>query len=260
MKPSFIHNDHPLNTCMVQAKTVERSIELFRAGLADGCDAFGFQYEKLEKELHTEECVKKIFAEAKGLPIYVTSYRHSANDGLTDEELLDTLLDLVGWGATIADVMGDYFHREPGECTTDAEAVEKQKEAIRRIHAAGGEVLMSSHTFKFMTTEEVMKIALAHKERGADISKIVTAGNTPEEEAENLRTTAILKKELGIPFLFLSGGTNNRIHRTMGPLLGCNMWLTVHEYDNLATPSQPPVVVAKNIWETFNYNPADYKI
>ena len=55
MKPSFINNDHPLNTCMVQAKTVERSIELFRAGLADGCDAFGFQYEKLEKELHTED-------------------------------------------------------------------------------------------------------------------------------------------------------------------------------------------------------------
>ena len=111
MKPSFINSTHPLNTCMVQAKTVERSIELFRAGLADGCDAFGFQYEKLIPEQHTEECVKKIFAEAQGLPIYVTSYRHSANDGKTDDELLETLLDLVHWGATIADVMGDYFHR-----------------------------------------------------------------------------------------------------------------------------------------------------
>ena len=58
MKPSFINNAHPLNTCMVQAKTVERSIELFRAGLADGCDAFGFQYEKLIADDNKDLCLK----------------------------------------------------------------------------------------------------------------------------------------------------------------------------------------------------------
>lgn len=47
---------------------------------------------------------------------------------------------------------------------------------------------------------------MEHKRRGADISKIVTAAENMEQQIENLRITNLLKQELGIPFLFLSGG------------------------------------------------------
>ena len=69
----------------------------------------------------------------------------------------------------------------------------------------GAEVLMSSHTFKFMKTDEVLRIVTAQQERGADVAKIVTAANSEEEELENLRTAEKLKYELDIP-LPLPGG------------------------------------------------------
>ncbi len=47
----------------------------------------------------------------------------------------------------------------------------------------GAEVLMSSHTFKFMKTDEVLRIVTAQQERGADVAKIVTAANSEEGEA-----------------------------------------------------------------------------
>ena len=48
----------------------------------------------------------------------------------------------------------------------------------------------------------------------------------------------LLKENLKIPFLYLSGG-NSRITRRIGGALGCCMYLCVHEYDELATTSQP---------------------
>lgn len=83
----------------------------------------------------------------------------------------------------------------------------KQKRLIDKIHGMGKEVLISSHIYKFTEAEKVLEIAYAHQSRGADIVKIVTgAGN--EEKIENLRITNLLKKELDVPFLFLSAGTH----------------------------------------------------
>ena len=42
-----------------------------------------------------------------------------------------------------------------------------------------------------------------------------------------------------VPFLFLSGGTHNRLHRTLGIRLGCALALCVPEHDVLSTKSQP---------------------
>lgn len=95
------------------------------------------------------------------------------------------LLEGLRMGGTLADVMGDVFDRSPDELTRKPEAINRQKKLIDEIHEMGKEVLMSSHVLRYAAAEEVLEIAYEHQKRGADISKIVTAANNEDEEAEN---------------------------------------------------------------------------
>jgi 3-dehydroquinate dehydratase len=114
-------------------------------------------------------------------------------------------------------------------------------EFIDEVHKRGGEVLMSSHIKQFRSAERVVEVALAQQRRGADIVKIVTGAETQEEELKNLEICHLLKKELNVPFLFLSGGKYSYLHRTIGPALGVCMWLCFQEYDE-TTYAGPPLL------------------
>ena len=94
---------------------------------------------------------------------------------------------------------------------------------------------------------------MEHKRRGADICKIVTAANTVEEEIENLRIANMLKKELGIPFLYLAGGENHTILRRLGTKLGACMALCVVEHDECATKAQPLLSHMKKIRDELEF-------
>lgn len=251
--PTFLGHDRPLITCMVQADNAARAIELINIGNESGCDAFGYQIEVMPHEVRDEATIKTIFSHMQNKPIYVTNYRSKNNKGISDEELLNGLFFLRKCGATLIDITGDLFSPHPIQLTEDADAITRQKEAIAQIHDMGGEVLMSSHVMKFTPAEEVLRIAVAQQERGADVAKIVTAANTEEEESENLRITSLLKKELRIPFLFLSGGSHTQLHRTMGPMLGCCTWLTVAEHDQYSTKQQPICRNIRAISDHFNW-------
>jgi 3-dehydroquinate dehydratase len=251
-KPTFLHQNKPLITAMVQATNPDDLIHLVRTAAFDGADAYGFQFEKLERKYQNEETVKNIFATMAPRPIYATNYRVAFNQGKSDEELAEGYLWLCDMGATLIDVIGDLYSPSQYEITRDPVAIEKQKALINQIHAKGCEVLMSSHTHTFMSTEVVLDIAREHQARGADISKIVTAANSEEEELENLKTATVLRRELDIPFLFLSGGTHNHLHRSFGPMFGSCMWLTVPLYDECATPSQPLLRSIRAIKDNFD--------
>ena len=151
--------------------------------------------------------------------------------------------------------MGDTFGKAPDELAKNPIAVDKQRKLIEEIHNMGKEVLMSSHLYRYAKAEEVLEIAYEHQRRGADISKIVTAANSEEEEAENIRITSLLKKELKIPFLFLSGGTHYKVHRLVSPMLGSSMSLCVWQYDELATRSQPPLRLVRFVTDNMDYTP-----
>ena len=248
MKASFLNHDRPLITAMVQAKTPERTEELVKKALEQGADAVGMQFCQFYPEHRRVENYKHLFRIADKVPIYVTNYRSRENEGKSDETLAEELIELAECGATLCDVMGDYFCKTEGEFTTDPIAVEKQKKFIAELHARGAEVLMSSHVLKFTPAERVLEIALGHQERGADICKIVVASNTMEEQMENLRIISMLKEKLDIPFLFLSGG-ECKIIRRIGGEVGCCMYLCVCEYDELATPVQPLISDVKKIRE-----------
>ena len=252
MKKSFLNHSDPLLTVMLQCETPEVVIGRIRNANCLGADAYGLQVESLKPEYHTSDTYKRLFAEMKDRPCYVTNYRMANNSSKTDEELAEGLLELADCGATLIDVMGDMFCKHPEELTDNEEAIQKQRELIDTIHQKGAEVLMSSHLYKYAPAERVLEIALEQKRRGADIIKIVTAANNMEQQIENLRITDLLKRELEVPFLFLSGGECS-LHRRLGIKLGCCMSLCVYEHDALSTPSQPLLSTMKIVRDTIDF-------
>lgn len=245
-KRVFLNKDKAVLTVMVQADNPERIKELMDKSLPAGAEAFGIQFEQMESRYRTKENYKDLFNHANGRPTYVTNYRYSKNLGKSDEQLAEELLELADCGADLCDMMGDYFDKQPGEMTYNDAAVAKQKDLIKRLHEKGAKVIMSSHIFKFIPANEVLKIALEHQRRGADISKIVVGAENRGEELENLKIINMLKEKLDIPFLFLSSG-ECRILRRIGGELGCCMYLCVCEYDSFATPVQPLLCDIKTI-------------
>lgn len=246
---NFFENEKPVLTVMVQADNPARIKALMDASVPEGAEAFGIQLEKLESRYRTKEVYKDLFSYAEGCPSYVTNYRYHHNEGKTDEQLADELLEAAECGANLCDMMGDYFDARPGEMTYDTAAVAKQEELIGKLHEKGTKVLMSSHIFKFTPAEEILSIAMEHQRRGADICKIVSGADTMEQQLENLKIIHMLKEKLDIPFLFLSAG-ECRIVRRIGAGLGCCMYLCVYEYDALATPQQPLLKEVKLIRDT----------
>jgi len=237
---------------MLQCETPEVAIGRIRNANCIGADAYGLQVESLKDEYHNPDIYKRIFNEMKGRPCYVTNYRSKSNKGKTDYELADGLVTLAQSGATLVDVMGDMFCKHPEELTDDSNAIKKQMLLINKLHEIGAEVLMSSHILKFTPAERVLEVALEQKRRGADIIKIVTGAEDMPQQLENLRITDLLKRELGAPFLFLSGGMSS-IHRRLGIKLGCCMALCVYEHDANSTAAQPLLSVIKKVRDDIDF-------
>lgn len=260
MKPSFLHQNKPLITSMIQKNTPISIRCAIKNSIYDGADCLGIQLEWLKKEFKSEDNYKSIFAACSGHPIYITNYRGNENKDFSDKELADELIKALSCGATLADVPASLFDADSGfgvglELSMKQDAIETQMRLVDKIHSMGKEVIMSSHVVRFSNAETVLKIAFEQKRRGADIVKIVTAANSDEEQMENLRITSLLKKELDIPFLFLSRGTHSKIHRMIGPQLGCVTYLAVQQHDERTNATQPTVKAAKAVRDNFDFLP-----
>ncbi len=255
MRPTFLNQSRPLITGMVLNDNPNEVRYAVKNSIYAGADALGIQLCMLRPEFRTEENLRTMFAAAAGRPIYVTNYLRCQNEGRTYDDCMNFLKAALRCGATLADVMGDTYDKSEDELTTDQAAIDKQMRLIDEIHEMGKEVLMSSHINKFTPAERVLEIALEHQRRGADIAKIVTGADSDEELIENLRITTLLKKELKIPFLFLSNGTHTKIHRMIGPQLGCVTYLAVYECDGNTVPTQPTIAAAKAVRDNLDYMP-----
>jgi len=245
MKKTFLNCDKPIIVAMVQADNPDRIKELIDKCLPEGAEAFGMQFEQMKPEYRTKEVYEDLFSYSDK-PLYVTNYRMKQNEEKSEEELASELLELAECGATLCDVMGDFYDRQPDEMAVSEDAIQKQMELIAQLHKKGAEVLMSSHIFTFTPAERVVEIALEHQRRGADISKIVTLADNAEEEIENLRILHLLKEKVDIPVLFLYNG-RSRIFRKISGEYGNCMYLCVYEYDEFATKGQPLLADVKSI-------------
>ena len=245
MRKTFLNCEKPTITAMVQADNPDRIKELIDKCLPEGAEAFGMQFEQMKPEYRTREVYEDLFSYSDK-PLYVTNYRLKYNEEKSDEELAEELLELAECGATLCDVMGDLYDRQPDEVAVSEEAIKKEMELIDELHKKGAEVLMSSHIFKFTSAERVLEIALEHQRRGADISKIVTQADNAEEEIENLRILNLLKEKVDIPVLFLHNG-HSRVFRKISGEYGNCMYLCVYEYDEFAASGQPLLADVKPI-------------
>ena len=252
MQNGFLNAKEGLLTVILQCEELNVAISRIRNANCLGAEAYGVQFESLRPEYRKPEVYEKLFKVMKGRPCYATNYRGKKNLGKSDEILAQELLELAQCGAALCDVMGDLYCKHPEELTEDPEAIKKQMKLIDALHQQGSAVLMSSHIQKFRPAERVLEIALEQKRRGADIIKIVTGAKTMEEQIENLRTTDLLKRELGAPFLFLSGGQCS-IHRRLGAMLGNCMTLCVYEHDEQSTANQPLLSTMKTIRDNLDF-------
>ena len=240
-KASFLNHEKPLICSMLQSRTPERIIELMEKSRADGAEAYGMQFCQLETQYRNRDTYKMLFEKAGDAPVYVTNYRRGVSTvEKSDDELGKGLIELAECGATLCDIIGDFYAPCDGELTEDASAIKKQIELIDELHKRGAEVLMSTHVLKYTPAERVLEIALEHQRRGADICKIVTGADDMAQQIENLRIVDLLKQNLKIPFLYLSAGECTVLRR-LGGFFGACMYLCVCEHDELSTKSQPLV-------------------
>jgi len=251
---TFLKYDKPLLTAMIQCSTPEECIVKIKASIEDGADALGVQLCKLKRDRRTDEDLKKIFAACEGRPIYVTSYRSGASEGLTDDECAELLLRALDCGATLCDVVGDFFGVSPHyQLAEDEEAVKKQKALIDEIHRRGGEVLMSSHTMKSTTVEENIMIAKAQIERGADVIKIVNKAETKDEVPTYIEAIQKIVAMTDKKLLFLVSG-EGQIIRYIGPSFGVCMYLCVQYHSEMDTKEQPVLRKIKAVRDGMNWS------
>ena len=246
MASKFLVENRPTITAMLKSSSTKELLVEIDKILNQGTDAFGFQIETLRPEERCEKNYRQIFDAMKGKPCYVTNYYRGNPMPITDDEAMEELCLTIQCGGVLVDMPADTYDRVPGEFTENSEAVEKQIRMIERMHALGGEVLMSSHMLRYADCDEVMKIAKAHRDRGADIAKVVTATDSNAELLKNFHTTITLKEKLGIPSLFLCIGTQCGKHRMFGPVIGSDMFLVVENSIEGICP-QPSIKQAQEV-------------
>ena len=235
---------------MIRTETKARALELIRAGIAGGADAFGIQFESLRPEDRTEAALAELLHAMEGRPSYLTNYRKAGEDGSVDESLAEGLLTAAECGGTLIDIMGDLFCQDPLQLTYDPRAVRRQEELIEAIHSKGAEVLISSHTYRFLPFSETVDMVKEQRRRGADVCKVVTGAENEFELAENFRISAELA-ELSYPSLFLCVGAQCYRHRRVAPLLRRRgMFLCLAERDEFSVPAQPLLSEAKLLVES----------
>jgi 3-dehydroquinate dehydratase type I len=133
------------------------------------------------------------------------------------------------------------------------EIVDRQKRLVDRIHSLGGEVLMSSHTWVPMTCEQATEHARALEARGADMVKIAMCAHSEDDALEAIKTTALFKRELRVPYLYICMGQYGKLQRAIGPVLGSAMALCVPTYTAYSHREQPLLRATKAVLDNLDW-------
>ena len=256
--PSVVEasNKKPLITCVITDSTANSCIATIRNAIYDGADAFLMDFTKLEDRFRNVASLRRIIDYCEDKPMMMMCYRRSFRPDMTDERIAESLLMSVEAGASMVDIMGDLFSPSPLQLSTDPESFEKQKELVRQVHEAGGEVLMSSHTWVPMTSEHVLNHARALASRGADMIKIACTASNDQELQETYRGTLTMKEQLEVPFLHVCMGQYGKMHRVVAPMLGSSMALCVQQYNGIGMFDQVLLRSTKAAYDNLDWKMA----
>lgn len=254
MRPSVVvGRKKPMLTCVISDENPDACIATIRNAIYDGADAFMLDMCKLDLKYHNYEDLHRIFDYCEDRPMIVMHYRSPLREQLTDQDLVDSLIVAIQAGASMCDIMGDMFNRSPLELSTDEESYRKQCALVDKIHALGGEVLMSSHTWVPMTVEHITEHAKALQSRGADMVKIAQIATTEEEAMEAFRSTAHLKHVLEVPYLHVCMGQHGKAHRQLSPVFGSAMALCIQQYTERSHKDQALLRATKQVLDNIDW-------
>ncbi|MDI9497163.1 MAG: type I 3-dehydroquinate dehydratase [Bacillota bacterium] len=250
MKVKFRDQKLPMLLTSLSDATVDDTICTVREAIYDGTDGFLLHLEKLRGDELNREGLTRLCGHLRGRPLYTMSYRR--DDGRSDEERIAEQLLALECGASMIDMMGDMYDPSPRELTRDPRAVRRQRETIERVHEMGGEVLLSSHTWVYMTTGELLEHCAELEARGADFIKIAMSVNSEEEALEAMRSTVVVSRALGVPFLHICMGPHGKLHRAIGPKLGSCFALCVQRYTPAGHKDKPLLRAEKAVLENLD--------
>lgn len=248
----------PKTLTIAHEPTVDECVGVFRNAIYEGTDALGVMMNTLNPEERTEEKLRALFNYAGDVPVLAMNYRQQKTPfpHLDDQTLVDSLFVAARAGADMVDLMGDLHDECDGELTNDASAIGKQKELISQFHDMGVTVLMSSHAYTFMDTEQTIDHFLQLQSRGADIVKIAMSVHSEDEADEAFRTTLLLKNKLSLPYVFVCMGQYGKRHRLMAPMLGADYALCVQSYTANAHREQVLLRAARTVYANTDFTMA----
>lgn len=255
MRPSFAKLPKPFLVSVITDNDPDTALATIRNSEYDGAQAFDLHLRTLEYKYHNLKDLERII-KSTDRPILTINYREdpSKPGHANDDERVESHLLAVQAGVSACDLMGDLFDPNPMQITFKPEAVDKQKRLIDKIHGMGAEVVMSSHTWVHMKTEDTIEHLQNLADRGADMVKVATSVNSEEELIEALRTTVELKKALKVPFIHICMGQYGKIHRFVGPMLGSSLIFCVQSYTVNGHKEQPLLRSAKAVLDNMDWH------
>ncbi|MFB6295842.1 MAG: type I 3-dehydroquinate dehydratase [Halobacteriales archaeon] len=238
--------ERPFVCTSLADETVEEAVRTIKTAEYDGARAFEVHLPLLD---YPEGEPADRLTSTTPVPLYATIRRGTFYDLLgadapvemDDTERVERLVGAVEAGFDGVDVEMDTFDPQPGpeeftaeaiqayaddpetepaEITDDDGAVEQQRAAIESVHEAGGEVIMSAHTYTHLTPAETVAIAERATERGADFVKIVGVDRTMDEALETLEAHLRLNEADVVPYALMAIGDASRLVRPIAPMFG----------------------------------------
>lgn len=271
MKKSFVNLDRVMLTAVIRESNKRAAIAAMINAQNQGAMGFDLHVNCLEPQYRNVNDLSEIFGRFKR-PVLALNYNNDMwfrSAGLSQEEMLSGLEMAVDAGAAAVDLQGFMFDTDtkkslreskenypfieamPAEVTLNPEAIEKQKEWIKKIHDKGGEVVLSTHTGCYLSGEQLLSLALKLEERGADLLKIVTTGcNTEQDVADAAQNVVMLKKHLKTKFQYHCNGKCGQLTRIINPMLGSYLIFTIADYKDTSAYEQ--INLSKMV-DLFNY-------
>lgn len=253
MRHPFFSSRRPVIAGIMAGQTPAELIAEARNAEFEGAQAVAIDLADFKPEFRNTKSFKEV-VEAVGLPFMFFFYRQDKWQSSDDGQRQEVLLAAATAGAAMIDVMGDLYDPSPLEITRKPEAVDQQRRLIDRIHAAGAQVVMSSHIQGPRTSEQVVEHLQEFERRGADVVKVVTVVDTQEELAEAIRTTMVLNRTLTKPFIHLCNGSFGRPHRFLSPILGGAIHFAVVRYEPRYQMGQPTIKAMRAVLDNIHWN------
>lgn len=268
MRKSFMKNTVPVLTGAVQEKTAEAAIRAIKNFALRGAKGIDLHLTRMNEECLKKEVLERIISESP-LPIFALDYTVTTTEK-EENERIERLLRAFEAGVSGIDMQGysfDFKSRDvfdenfsasehpfvkykPKEVVVNPKVIEKQCEVIERIHAKGGEVLLSNHIATFMECDDLVDLAVFLEKRNPDTLKFVTMCNTEYELAETVKAMLKINREIKTPTTLICNGKYRMISRILNALFGGYMVFCADTYlPPYANMGQPDIATIKKIIE-----------